>query len=148
MDGATTIDEDVNFEGGSGSNDDDDLDSDNDRNNCGSDDEFSDEFSDENSEGSDGETTMMWQSLVIEHSDRERGCVENSCQNRGNNTLLCLLLLRVPVKTCACEILQVIETTRTPSCSWTATTTWNRARKCYPCRSRTSSTCRSQDQLR
>ena len=114
MGGATASDEDANFEGNIGSNDDDDPDTGNDIN-CGSDDEFSDKFSDENNEGSDVETTMMWQSPVIEHSGREGGCVGNPCRIRGNTTLLCPLLLRVPVKTCAYEILQTIETTGTSS---------------------------------
>ena len=146
MDGVTNSDEDANFEGGSGSNDDDDPDRDNDSN-CENDDEFSDKFSDENSEGSLGKTTMTWQSLVIQHFDRERGCVGNPCQIRGNNILLCHLLSRVPAKTCAHEILQTTEITRTPSRSWTATTTWSRARKVCPCRYRTGSISRSQHQL-
>ena len=77
VDGATTSDEDANFEGDSGSNNDEYPGSDNDSS-CESDDEFSDEFSDEHSGGSDGETTMMWQSPIIEHSDTEGGCVGES----------------------------------------------------------------------
>ena len=146
MNGVTNSDENANFEGGSGSNDDDDPGRNNDSK-CENDAEFSDKFSDENSEGSIGKTTMTWQSLVIQHFGRERECVGNPCQIRGNNTLLCPLLLRVPAKTCAYEILQMAETTRTPSRSWTATTTWTRARKVCPCSYQTGSISRSQHQL-